>query len=697
MGTEVNRKLDGSQCLKMYMHSSKSAHGPNTDSRYVVDIDIGGTYTDGIVSHRGGAAYFKTDTTPTDLSECFRDALEKGAVQLGFSNVTLFLGRVLAIRLSTSLSTNTLIERKGARLGLLLSEGHRGEYLEHLRNALNECQISFPDMVGEIKNSLTDEDIRQNSYLLLTWGINTIVVCMDGFVDFGAAEERVKAVIDNYFPKHSIGSVPVLPSSQVSRDPDYFKRINTAVLNAYVHAALSRQILRIEDFLRDEGFAYPLLIVHSNGGSARSAKSSAIQTLSSGAAAGIYGSRRLSSFYRKSYVIIADVGGTSTEIGVNRQDRVSYAMPSYVGALSLDILSPVHSTLGIGGGSIARIDKEGLLSFGPESVGAFPGPACYNLGGTEATLTDAYLILGYFDENFFLGGQKRVHSSTAKKVIEKKIAGPLGLTVEEAAFQMKRQAAQIIGECILKVVSTEGESPQKFSLFAVGGGGGCIGSDLMDYAALGELCIFRQGSVFGAYGSSGMDILHEYRERMDVVWKKHDAKFVEIARALNKAILALQRHAGKDMSGEGFSPQEIRFQVELELKSSTSERTYRLALPSPFLWPETAFLPVPKAMPAEKRIHITGVLLRATGDIPHANPVPQPTGGIGKNPNRGLRRVYLGSGTFEDVPYYSWDELSTPCTVKGPALIESRETTVWLPKGKTIGFDEYGNGFINRL
>ena len=697
MGVGSNLKPNGVQGPNTHRNSRNGALSPENDTRYVIDIDIGGTYTDAIVSHGGGAAYFKTDTTPSDLSQCFEDALQKGAVQLGFSNIGLFLRKILVIRLSTSLSTNTLLERKGERVGLLLTDGRSAEYLDRFHTPRNERLILFPDMVEEVGKRLPDEDIREKAYSLLTRGITAMVVCLDGSVDFPKGEDRVKTVIGQYFPKHFIGSVPVLLSSQVSRDEDYFKRINTALLNAYVHAALSRQVSGIEDFLRDEGFAHPLLIVHSNGGSARSAKSTAIQTLSSGAAAGIYGSRRLSSFYHKSHVVIADVGGTSTEIGLNQNNRIVHAMPSHVGDIPLDILSPVHSTLGIGGGSIARINKEGNLHFSFESVGAFPGPACYNLGGTEPALTDAYLILGYFDEDYFLGGQKRIHKNWARRVVQKKIAGPLGVAIEDAALDMKNKAVEIIGNGIRSVISVEGGSPSKFSLFAVGGGGGCIGSDLMDHAGLAEVCVFRQGPVFGAYGSSGMDIMHQYKERMNVVWKKNDAASGQIVRALNKAILALQRHAEKDMFGEGFSPQEIRFETELELKPLSAERTCRLILPSPFLWPESAFFPLIRDMPAEKKIRITGVILNALGNIPHAEPTPQPDSGSRKNRKKRVRRVYVAPGTFEDIPIYSWDGFSASRLVTGPALIESSETTLWLPEGKTIWFDEYGSGIIKRL
>ena len=669
----------------------------NDEDPYVVDIDIGGTYTDAIFSNRKGSACFKTDTTPSDLSQCFRDALQKGAGHFGFAGTKPLLAKVQVIRLSTSLSTNTLLQRKGDRVGLLVSKGHGRKYPRGFKSVPHKRHILLPDRIFELNEPLAHKDIREKAYTLLTRGVSTLVVCLDDASGFQQREVSVKKIVRQYFPKHSIGSVPVLLSSQLSRDPDYYKRINTALLNAYVHSALSRQILTIEDFLKRQDFAYPLLIVHSNGGSARAAKSAAIRTLSSGAAAGIYGARHLASSYGKTKVVVVDVGGTSTEIGWNRNSQIKAFTPSMVEGLPLDIVTPVNATLNMGGGSIARIGKGGDVCFDGDSVGAFPGPACYGLGGTEATLTDVYLILGYFDENFFLGGQRRVHMDAARKIVDKKIAQPLKLSVEEAALRIKKEAAQTIGKSIKALMLAEREHVDAFSLFAVGGGGGCIASDLMDEVGFREAHIFRLGSVFGAYGSSSMDILHQYKERLNLVWKRNHTDSATTARALNKSVLELQSRAGKDMAGEGFSPEKIRFEVELELRLPSGGAVYRLALPTPFLWPETAFTPFPREIKSPRNLLITGLILKALGMVPHAQRVPRKYEGDNESFEKGSRRVYESSKTFRNVRVYDWDTLFLPCEIPGPAILESRETTAWLPEGKTLTMDEYANGTIKRV
>lgn len=686
--------------------SNHEAFALKHDRWYTVDVDIGGTYTDAVIADQGGAHYIKTDTTPGDLSQCFRDVIEKGTTLAGFTDTRLFLRKILVIRLSTSLSTNTLIEGKGACVGLLMSEGRKTSYLKKFFFTSYGQKILLPDMVEEIARDPDDESIREKAFSLLTRGVATIVVALDGPDDFPAAENRIKTEINQYFPKHFIGSVPVLLSSRTSRDRDYFKRLNTTLLNAYTRHALSGHIQAIEDFLRSGGLAYPLLIVHSNGGSSRPAKCPAIQTLSSGAAAGIYGARNLARFYGKSRAVVADIGGTSTEIGMIHQEHIAYAPASRIREMPVDLLSPIHSILGLGGGSVVKLDGAGRLSFGPESVGAFPGPACYDLGGKDPTLTDAYLVLGYFDENHFLGGQRRVHKGPATGAIEKGLAAPLGVAPVQAASMIQKEAVRIIGNQIRKMLAAEGKACHEFSLFAVGGGGGCIGSDLMEFCGFQELFVFRQGPVFGAYGSSGMDILHQYKEAASILWGEKQTDFSDVVRQLNRIILELQKTAGDDMSGEGFSPAEIQFDVVLECRSASTGRTCRLPLASPFLWPETdkvylsekidSFFRAPSGAPTpEDRITITGVLVNARGKVPHAEPMLRKEKSPGKLKPMGVRSVYRDGG-YREVPVFSWDETLWARSVRGPAIVESRETTVWVKEGQTAEFDEYGNGVVGK-
>lgn len=672
--------------------------------KYVVDIDMGGTHTDAIISRKGQVAHLKVDTTPHDLGQCFKNVLEKGSEQLGLGDLRTFLHEVQVIRLSTSLSTNAIVERKGGRIGLLLSKGWRTPYLDQFQHNMSERALVLPDMAVEIEEGFTDEEIREKAYRLLTGGSTFLVVSLDGYARFSTAEERVKSIINRYFAKHFIGSMPILISSQLSRDDDYLKRTNSAVLNAYTHEDLARQLLGLEDFLRDNGYACPLLVVHASGGSARVAKSHPIQTISSGAAAGIYGALRLSEIYGEPHMITADVGGTSTEIGLIRHHTIDYPAPARIEGLPIDAPSPVSSTMGVGGGSIVRIDKNGKILLGPDSAGAFPGPVCYNLGGTAPTLTDAYLILGYFDEGYFLGGEKRIQREIAEKAVKREVSDPLGITCEEAALMIKKKAVEIIGGRIQRIISSTDCPASAFSLVAVGGGGGCIGSEVAGLAGIPKTYLFRQGPVFGAFGSSGMDIMHQYRERIRFALAEGDASLEEIFQRINGIVLGLQRTAARDMSGEGFKPEEIRFEVELELESIISAKSARLCLSSPFLYlkKDRQYL---KERIADLFIEdvdnislgnffLTSIIVRALGDIPHATPITPIKVRSVASTKRGRRSIYVEEGNWVDARVYIWDDIAAFQEIEGPALIENRYTTVLVPPRKTIEFDENTNGVI---
>jgi N-methylhydantoinase A/oxoprolinase/acetone carboxylase beta subunit len=678
--------------------------GTSTGERYVVDIDIGGTNTDALISKKDEFFYLKVDTTPHDLSECFKAVLEKGASQLGISDLGVFLQKIRIIRLSTSLSTNALMEKKEERIGMLVSKGWRVPFLDQFLHFKGAGSLVSPDMIEELDSRIDENDIREKTYQLLIEGAISLVISLDAGPEFSTSEKQVKSIINRYFAKHFIGSVPILCCSQVSKDQDYCKRTNTATLNAYTYDTLSRHLLGIEDLLRDMGYPYPLLLVHANGGSARAAKSTAIQTLSSGTAAGIYGALRLFKHYNKPHIFLIDVGGTSTEIGLIQQGTITYAESPQFGELPIDVPSSVNATLGIGGGSIVRID-DGALELGPDSAGAFPGPACYDLGGMQPTLTDAYLVLGYFDENDFLGGQKRIKKDLAENIIKNMIADPLDITCEEAALLIKNNAVEVIGKQIRTIIESIFSAASAFSLFAVGGGGGCIGADLADFVGIEETYVFQPGAIFGAFGSSAMDIMHQYKSQIQVPWEKGDTFWKKISVNLNKIVLALQRIAAKDMAGEGFTPERVHYVVELELLSPLG-KMYRLELPSPFLWlnskqrvdieEQIEKLFFHSSSKAEfDNISLTGLLLNAVGRIPHTPLAHHRKRTVMKNTKKKMsRNIYTAQGCWVEAPVYRWDELSLPQMIEGPALVESKETTVVLPQGKILDFDEYGNGVM---
>lgn len=683
--------------------------------KFVLDIDIGGTFTDAIVAGHDLAEFFKVDTTPHDLSHCLQDVFERAIATLGLPDLRRFLQRAQVMRLSTSLSTNTLVERKGARCGLMVTKGWGERYLSQPLSARSSFPLIYDNMVVEIDGEIgteldpwprtLEDEVRENVQILVERGATIIVVSLFVADSSPERERQVKNLITRYYPRHFLGSVPILLGSQVSSSPDFLTRTNTALLNAYCNGAMSGRLYQIEEFLRNHGYTGRLLVVHSSGGSARTAKTKAIQTINSGSAAGIFGVSRVSKSYDLKNIISLDAGGTSTEIGILQNGEIVHSSPAEMQHLPLDLSLPVASTLGIGGGSIIRIDRDGELSVGPDSAGAFPGPACYDLGGTKPTLTDAYLVLGYLDENYFLGGRRRIKKDIATRVITEKLANQMGLSCEEAALKSKYKAVEIIAAEIGGQIGPRGLSPADFSLVAIGGGGGCLGADLATYLGMRETYLFRQGAVFGAYGSSGMDIMHLYETSVDLPVFHDRASRSEICQQLNSTVASLQRTAFKDMRGEGFSPEEVRFELEIELNCGASETPIRISLPNPFIWPARDWATLvqyasekigSRKVLEDCHASIAKIFLRGLIDVPHAAMVPPNAAAIGNDAYKGRRQIYLGRETSVDASVYEWNLLSVPAVIFGPAIIESQDTTVVVPPHMTIRFDAEYNGVIRQ-
>jgi N-methylhydantoinase A/oxoprolinase/acetone carboxylase beta subunit len=684
--------------------------------KFIVDIDVGGTFTDAIISRRNRVEFFKVDTTPDDLSQCIEEVFVRAVTTLEAGDIRSLLNQVQIIRLSTSLTLNTLVERKGARLGLLLSKGWRTRFLRQPLSIDGSKPLILSDMVLDIddfQNALShgcprisEDEVRDKSRILLERGATILVLSFVGAEYSPDSESYVKGITHKYFPRHFIGSVPVMLGSQVSSHSDYIVRTNTALLNAYCHGAIANKLFQIEEFLRGHGGPVPFLAVHSSGGISRAAKTRPIHTISSGAAASMFGAEGLARRYGRPEIISLDIGGTSTEIGHIHSAAIKYDGQAEVEGLAVDLSNPVARYLGLGGGSIVWFDGEGEIRIGPESTGSFPGPACYDNGGTAPTLTDVYLVLGYLDEGYFLGGLKRIKKDVARRAFSEKIARPLGITCEQAAFMAKMKAVGVIGNEILGLISGVKKAPSAYCLFATGGGGGCIGADVAECIGTGKTYIFRQGAVFGAFGSSSMDIAHTYERKVNVPVFGPGVSREEICRTLNNAVLSLQRTAFKDMLGEGFRSEEIRFEIEAELNAGNSNRPVKILLPTPFIWPARDW-PVLRSKAAEHlkgqgsdktelALMITKIVIRALADVPHCRLEYSPRSGSAKEFLKGRRLIYVGKNAFLEADVYEWDLLPVPTAISGPALIESPDTTIVVPPDRMIQFDKNYNGVIIR-
>ncbi len=694
--------------------SEQTMVNPNKPvGKLLVDIDVGGTFTDAIVSSEGLVRFFKVDTTPHDLSKSLQDVFESAVRALEMPDLETFLEQTQVIRLSTSLSMNSIVERRIPTCGLLLEKGWRERYLNQAVSESSLFPLVAQDLVFELDSlgstaagdrpAATEDEVRTKVRVLLDRGAQIILVSCAGPADYAEAEQRLRSIILKYYPGHYLGSVQVLMSSQISVSTDFLERTNTAVLNAYCHAAMAKQLYQIEEYIRRKRYTKPLLVVHSSGGSASVATSKAIQTINSGAAAGIFGVVKFAGSYGEQDMAYVDVGGTTTEIGLLRGGEIEYYSPDRANRFPVDLPTPLASTVGIGGGSIARIEDDSLLQVGPKSAGAFPGPACYDFGGEKPTLTDAYLILGYLDERYFLGGRKAVRKTSAETVFRERLADRLGISCEEAARAVMKKAVETVGLAIKRVWETGGSHLNVHSLVAVGGGGGCMGAELARFLDLGQCYLFRQNALFGAYGASGMDITHVYERRLDIPRFGDISLVRESSRILNAAVAETQREACYDMQSEGFAAGDISFELQLEIYAPGSGMTFRVTMPTPFIWPDRDGPGLMDLMAARlgagdpescRSCGVVRYFLKASTPVPHPKTTAPGQDGSPACARKRSRSVYVGGGKTVEFAVFEWDLLSVPAVVTGPAIIESTDTTVVVPQGGSLSLDEDYNGIM---
>lgn len=649
---------------------------------YTIDIDVGGTLTDGLFGDGQRVAAAKVDTTPHDLTVCFRDCLQAGAAELGFADLGDFLAQTGLIRWSTTITTNALAERRGPRLGLFVSAGQEqslysgngGSPALELLGEGNIIGLSQPvdpqAVLGLVKN-------------LLERGVRRMCISLAGAFSDPADEEKIKAAIECQYPDHYLGSVPVLLGSDICKHPDDMTRTHYALINAYVHGPLADTLFKAEDQLRAEfGWKRQLLIGHQSGGVARVAKTRAVDTIESGPTMGLFASAEFARRYGLDRVVILDVGGTTAKVSVikNRTLALNYA-PEVFGIPLKMPMPDVHS-IALGGGSIASV-KTGPVNLGPESMGAYPGPACYDLGGTEATFTDAALVLGYLNADNFLGGTRYLNVDSARQAIQTHVAGPLGLDVTEAAARIVERAFGMAAEVIKKQLAQAGVAAKDATLFSYGGNGSLVATGVAEKAGLKDAYVFNLGSVFSVLGSSMADIMHVYDHAVHVA---PDAAGVA---KLNETLAESRQTVLRDMEGEGLDPAQVQLSIEVDTRNPAGEMSTATVLSDGDLTVENL-----KAAGVTGKIEL--LRLRATYRVSHHEIESLELGDTDAGAAKIDTRAVGWAGAESDTAVYSWESLEPGHEVAGPAVIEARNTTYLVGPGWQLGKDEFSNGHLTR-
>jgi acetophenone carboxylase len=636
---------------------------------YTVDIDIGGTLTDGLFSDGTQSWVAKVDTTPHDFTACFFDCLREGAELTGHASLTDFLEQVAVMRWSSTIATNVLAERKGPRIGLLLSPGHAADlYGSGTSPAIGH--VVAPENIAVVADPHDSEAVLGAVRSLLERGVRRMVISLSGAFHDDTGELHIKRLVERQFPDHYLGAVPALLGSQVCRHPDDRTRTHMGLINAYVHTPLAMALFKAEDeLLSTHNYRRPVYIGHVNGGVARVAKTKGVDTTESGPVFGLVAATYFAQRYGLEKVVALDVGGTTTKVSlIVGGQAVTVPQTDFLG-IPLDLPSVLLRSAALGGGSVARV-ADGQLSLGPDSMGAYPGPACYDFGGDAATLTDAFLLAGRLNPHRFLGGRRQLSLERASEALQERVAEPLGIDVAEAAERVIALGVTIVAETIRRVLGEAGYGPEGFHLFCFGGNGGNFAAKTAEEIGLADAYVFKLGPVLSAFGSSVSEIAHIHEE-----WP-----FTEASNGVRAQIWGLieasRQRVLRDLEGEGLAVSDAALSVELTLAKDGTRQTYSLDL---------AAGPVATALAAGgtvERVAVRGVI-----PVPRVELHPAPVTAHAAEP----------SGAWAaSQQRYDWSTLRPGAQLVGPALLESATNTCSVPAGWTLRIDGFENAVLRK-
>ncbi len=658
---------------------------------YSVDIDVGGTLTDGIFSDGTRLLCAKVDTTAHDLTVCLFDCLTQGATQLGFSDVSSFLQQVELLRWSTTITSNVLAELRGPKIGLIVSRGHeRDLYSEQKVSPIVNKVIGEANIIG-LEHS-NGPEILAAVRSLLEGGVRRLCVSLQGALQDPEQEQHIKRIIDEQYPDHFLGSVPVLTGSDICQNTDDMTRTYYAVINAYTHSALAVTLFKAEDELRySQGYSRAFLISHINGGVAGVSKTRAIDTMESGPILGLYGASYLAKAYGLKRVIALDVGGTTAKVGIIHDGEPVYSQVSDLFGIPVRVSLPYLRSIALGGGSVVSTDGD-AVRLGPESMGAFPGPVCYALGGDQPTLTDAFVTAGLIDPEYFLGGTKPLDLAAAREAIEQKVATHRRISVDQACQAIVDCAYAMVGNMFAIAAQELKQDLDDHVLFAYGGNGGLFACGVAERAGLQDVYLFALGPVFSAFGSSVSDISHVY-ERSFHLMLREEADVTP----LNRLIEEMRNTGIRDLLGEGINPEGAECLIELELSQASGPSLT-------FKCPQVHFasvqdlqrnlgsdLPVGEVSLEVVRVRIKKTISKpaAGTQISELGPEVPDAAYLGK------RAVAYGSSSGE-ATLYKWESLRPGNKLQGCSLIESANSTYFVPEGWSLTIDQYGNAQVRR-
>jgi len=682
--------------------------------KFKIGIDVGGTFTDFLLTgDEGETEIYKVLSTPDDPSIATMSGIAEMATKRKLS-VKDFLQQVTTIVHGTTVTTNATLTYSGVKTGLLTTAGvrdalemRRGIREEQYNNRYENAQpvveryLRLPvkeriDAQGAVVTPLDPDDVRNQIATLKKEDVKAVAVC---FMNSFANHEHEEIVAE--LLRKELSDCYVSVSSQLLPSIRFYDRISTTALNAYVGPILKNYLDSLVIKLKAEAFSGILLIMTSNGGvvAPEHAIEKAASTLLSGPAGGPVAGVLYVGAQGYKDCITVDMGGTSFDAAVIKDKKPSMTTVGEINRLrcALPMLNVV--TIGAGGGSIGWIDESGLLRMGPQSAGSKPGPACYDLGGTEPTCTDADLVLGYLEPGFFAGGRIKLDKAKAEKAIAEKIAKPLNYDIATAAAGMYKIINVNMAAAVREVAVKEGSDPRDFPMVVAGGAGPNHSCMIAAELEIPLMIIPRESSIFCAAGMLMSDLKHDYvKSYITNLDQANPQQF-------NRLFTEMENEGRRVLISEGITDDKITLIYSLDLRYTGQYHEVTVEIPFNEIkncdWETIAdtFHPIHNRLYGyslkEERTPVELINLRLVCIGKTEKPEFKPRQYAGTNPEKAFkkeRQVFIpGENIFKEIPVFDALKLEFGNQITGPVILEQVNTTAFITPDYNVMVDKFGS------
>jgi len=691
-----------------------------TTARYRLGVDVGGTHTDLVLldTETGELLVEKVASTPKNPALGVLGGIEK-LIARGVAP-----GQVGFFAHGTTITTNALLEMRGAKVGLLITRGYRA--VQEIQNQARDGNLfdyfySKPaaiapqsltreipercDYAGQVLVPLDTDAVRRATRELKAAGTESIAVCyLFSFMN-PAHERETRALIHAEFP-----SVHVSLSSEVLPRIREWPRLSTTLLNAYLEPVMVHYIAHLNAGLDAAGLAtQQRFLMQSNGGvmpfSAAIAGGRTVHTLFSGPAAGAQASAHLARDDARTGLVTLDMGGTSADIAFIEGGAPLEVTEGVIARRQVDVPALDMTTISAGGGSIAWIDGGGFLNVGPQSAGADPGPACYGRGGTRPTVTDADLVCGYLNPDYFLGGAQTLDVAAARAALAAHIADPLRMDVIAAAAGIQRIVDMRMADEVRVFAAKRGVDLSAFTLLPFGGAGAVHAAAVAEELGMRRILVPPRPGAFSALGLLCTDVVHDYIRSELRPLAEISADHAE------QVFRQLEERACAELAAEGMRAADARFAREFDLRYTGQGYELRTPLDGLFVNRMTAdslraardrfderHAQIHGHAAKERPVEIVSYRLRVRVAVPkyepHAqttSPAPRPAADAIK----GQRQASF-NGTIMEATLYERDRLDIGASIGGPAIVEQFDATTVIPSGWNGQVDGYRNLILAR-